>query len=272
MSRRLLSYLLCIAATLLCVASCKKKPKDNTTTTPKNTYASQIKGSWLLAGPGCLENGSDYSCSGVFSYFSFTALNDTEIVCSLSDTLKYVSTNTDSQIVTFVGNAVFYKSVYSETLIYHYSTNTINYSYNYNGASSGQYFAGSGNLQPINWPGASTIKKYTDNIIGTKLLSGTLFDSIYMPYTKDSTVLISDSVTFTLINDSVLKYNKDYARVGNDELYFKTLNEQTQTIVFETLHSPLDPKATLTYNYATNKITLEQAYSLWYFKGYIRLE
>ncbi len=219
------------------IPGCRKIPKDK--------YTSRIGGSWIGTGSGCAANGYDI-CGDAFFQFTIETLNNKQIRALTGATLNYKSANTKSHTVVFEGVIDENKWKGKETLVYNYADNIIIDDYEYHGVGNATMHveAKPDLIDP-------SMKALIAKVVGTKVLSGIVYDTFVNRTPRDSIYTISDSITFSAAGDMILKYDRDYAHVDDDELHLKSVDEQTQTIVFQTFHTPLwgNASSTLTYSY-----------------------
>jgi len=270
--RQILLYLLCFLVVYQ-IAGCKKEPKSNTqqnnTTTQNDHYTSKINGSWIGIGTG--QDVSTGRSGDVFFQFQLTKLDTSEIIGINRDTLKYRSTDSNTHTVVFTGYLrTVYNAFYSDSIIYNYSNNTIiaffgNIVY-FTWNQAGEY------LQVTASPSTydPSLKDYISNIAGTKIVSGYAYDTVSIKSPPDSLYSLAGNIELSIVDDSTLKYNKNFTFITDSLLHFKTMDKNSKTIIFQTYHevAPDGGYTTLTYNYMNNTLVFEQ----WYWSDGIGVE
>ncbi len=272
---------ICICILLLAVFGCKKKEKD----LEKDIDRTQRLGGVRLWVGTRTAKGVGTNCD-VFIPFSLAVLNKHQLVGNWGDTLTFeqlganlVFKFSSSTEVNHNGKIHDYNSGLSWDPI----KDTVSYYFHYSGASSTSYYWDEYDLHALANVYDMSLSGYIKDIIGTKKLSGQARKAMANTFPVDDTIYnVNDSITFTLVDDTTIRYSKDYIgiyskddliSIKDDLLHYKMHDATAKTITFQTYHD--EPEfTTLTYNYGTNKVIFEQYYqtSPAFFKWTVRLE
>ncbi|MES2701026.1 MAG: hypothetical protein V4649_00210 [Bacteroidota bacterium] len=263
---RVFGFLVVVACFL---QACRKFSKVDSSDMVKG-----LDGVWIAKGHGCATERTT-CCGEVFLSFKVTVLDNSTVIARLGDTLKKTSVDEDRNEVVFSYSVSTYKHSASEALTYNYQTRTISDVCRSQNISSFSSVAIETYLvAPANKLSAVVTNNIGD-IVGKKVLSGVAHDTLVIRAPRDSTYVISDTVEFTALNDSTILCAKDYFLINEKELHFKEVDETAKTITFQAFHQPYwfsNAAITLTYNYQTKAIILEQRRPDPFYCGYVKMQ
>lgn len=258
--RSILTYLTCLF--LWAVAGCKKKDPEKDADSTKGIGRTRLFVGTRTA------NDVGTNCD-VFMPISLTALNKHQVLGNWVDTLTF-QPSVSSVIYKFASSKEVddYGKIhqYDAGLSWNPVNDTMNYNWHYSGAYSSGYLWDLYDLHSLNAYDRS-LSGYVKDIIGTKKLSGQARKAMANTFPVDDTIYnVNDSITFTLVDDTTIRYSKDYIgiyskddfiSIKDDLLHYKMHDATAKTITFQTYHD--EPEfTTLTYNYGTNKVIFEQ--------------
>lgn len=223
---------------------CKKK--ENVYTTPK------MNGTWIGIG-------SSYWTGkpvppDAFMQFTVKVLNETSLIVDNYDTLQYKSTDS-SRIINFYHNSNSGSStrINEEWLHYDAVRNSMSYHVQRNASLGGMYMSLNSSIYKPN----QLVKNYIAEIIGAKVLSGYGYDSTSYPK-HDTAYTLTVIMNFAAINDSTITFDQNFLDIDDIALHYKLTDYMMNTITFQNFHVHEYRISTLTYNYVTKHITLEQ--------------
>ncbi len=240
------NILLCLYGILLisCLSDCKKTATSYTN--------AKMNGTWIAIGAGTYANAPQLD---VFTQFNVFVVNESKLVV-FGDTLAYRRTDLNNHTFIFNIDNSFAGKLIESTLTYDYVGGSMQYESQYNTSYSGTEINISTKLYQPN----PNLKDYLSNITGTKVLSGLLHDTVSYLAGIDSTTVMTANITFTTINDSTVRFDKNVLGFGDNDLHYKLTDGTGQTVTFQTFHTPdLNQKeTTLTYNIQLRTILFEQ--------------
>lgn len=254
--------LLYIVIASLCMVGCKKNSTTVTTPTGTDTthttpivapvYTSaKMNGIWMWIGKAV--NSTAPNPPDAFMQFSVTVLSDTSLLV-LNDTLLYKSIDSAAHEITFYHIMPGSAHLVDQTLYYNTSDNSMKYTSRFNHS----YGGGTLNVTTSGYIPNPSVKDHLPNIIGTKAMSGTIYDTLIFGGPDDTLYHESGNLTFTAVNDSTITFDIDVLGLGDTVLHYRSTDNAAKTITFQTFHSYDYMLSTLTYNYVSGLIIFEQ--------------
>ncbi|MBX2905838.1 MAG: hypothetical protein KF744_07365 [Taibaiella sp.] len=178
---------------------------------------------------------------------------DNNTIAVFRDTLPYNSgiSNDDSAVFKIVSN--YNPALNFTSLVYNKRRREVLY------ISSGGSSSGSGStyLSSAKYHPNPFVKNILKKLSGTRAFSGTIHDLTFWPR-RDTTYETSVDVTFTIVNDSVLAFNRSILIPGGDTLHYKATDNSANTVTFETFHLSDDDITTVMYNTTTDAVTIKE--------------
>jgi hypothetical protein len=264
------NFLIFLLLLTFCMYSCKKKDVENIE--DKINYTSNIKGDWLWVGSGTAGcQVAKVLDTTVFIENNIIPINDTQLICLGYDTLTY--TATDSQVSSFIFEKHSHYSVPSGYSYVSYKED-IRLSFNYithemvlNEESSGGRFdcRSSANVHSVVKSADNT---YAKNIASIPAIAGIAYDTFQNkePDSQYKAYNLTVSAPFYVIDKWTIGY-RGFHFGDQNILHFKSLDENTKTVVFEGYHWGLvmslqegHSLISLTYNYRDNTCVLYNWY------------
>lgn len=233
---------------LFAVLGCKKKNTAKPDTIPKPTPGTYI----------CM--GESYTsfepyCRDAFKPVTITYVSDSVIgVGNPVENLVYDTSSTTTDEIHF--HYASYRSY--RGLVYFPKTRHIIY-YTSASASMGST---STSLSDSLYKPEPLLHSYVNEITGSHAFNGVFYDSTYPPATTyDSTANLNSNITFAVINDSTLQFDKQFVDMGftDSVLHYRSTDYINHEIVWQTYHT-LNRTSTLRYNYITHAINFTQFY------------
>lgn len=230
---------------LLCLFSCRKTEAEK-----KKEALAGLNGTWIGIG-------HSFSSGSIPAPDAFYPIRvhviDANVISVFGDTLPLATdqSNDDSAVFKYVPDS--YPVRESATLVYHKRTHVVSYS-----RWAGSYYGhGSFYLSSADYRSNPLLKDIVRKLSGTRIFSGTVHNVSYGP-PSDTTYETSIQVTFTIVNDSTLAFNKSILTPDGDTLHYKTTDNSANTVTFESFHFYDDDITTVTYNAASNAVTLKE--------------
>lgn len=247
-------FFITICSCMAGLSGCKK-----TDSGPGDHYTTKISGEWIGTGGGCSMN---HGCGDAFVSFNIKVLNENMIIALSGDTLFYKSRDTKTQTVLFHGEYSSDKYDRVENIVYNYVNNSIVAIYTTNGAYSYGYFGEDLRIEAKRFEANSLTNDHISEIAGDKVLSGFVYDTNLMRYPKDTMFAFTDTVSFSIADNSTIICSRLAWDNPYDQLHFRSVDEKAKTITFQSYHHGNGNIYTLTYNYVDKGMVYEERYPL----------
>lgn len=249
-----------ILVAIITLGACKKKEEDK----PISKY-SYIEGRYTGIGRMILKHyrmdtRDEIYAPDAFDTFNVKYYNDSFITVD-GVTLKLDSA---SENILMYSNSHWYyqfNTGYSMELIYDINQKSIAFTSSESDAYTYRWYT----VNTDKYLPNPLVGQYLPSIIGVRTLSGLGFDTfnIYSTLTssyiwKDSMYAINKTIEFIRVNDSTISFRGNPLDFYDTVMHYKLTDYAANTITFQTYHTTDYEVSTLSYNYATSKITFEQ--------------
>lgn len=237
---------LLILFTLFAVLACKKKNTAKPDTIPK-----PAPGTYICTGESYTS--FETYCRDAFEPVTITYVSDSVIgVGNSVENLIYDTSSSTADEIHF--HYATYRSY--RGLIYFPKTRHIIFS----SSASASMGSASTSLSDSLYKPEPLLHSYANEIEGSHAFTGIYYDSLYPPApTYDSTANLNTNITFTVINDSTIQFDKQFVYMGitDSVLHYRSTDPINHEIIWQTYHT-LNRTSTIRYNYLTHAINFKQ--------------
>lgn len=226
---------------VLCFCACRKKEKE---------AFPGLTGTWIGIG-------NSYSSGSITPPDAFYPIKvrviDANSVLVRGDTLPLAAGMSNEDSTVFQKVSDYYPNLNYTRFVYHKRSSYVEYSSSA-GSSSGH---GSEYLSSAGYHPNPFVKDIVTKLAGTRALSGTIHEESYYPV-SDITYDTSMQVTFSMVNDSTIAYDRSILVPGGDTLHYKLTGNPANTVTFEVFHLDGNTITTLVYNTVTGATVLHE--------------
>lgn len=253
-------YLLkCLSIAAVCslfIQACRKE---------KVNY-NHLSGVWPMMGQGCADGGP--CVENAFIMIEILALDEHNIVVN-NDTLPYQSSLSKNDTIVFKKDESQYYKLRYEELRYDKKQGVLMYDYQYNFSNAGASYK----VSNYHYKPNPNIGNYVSKIVGTKLMSGVYYDTLYrrLP-TEDSSATLNLTMTFSALNDSTIEFRETLLQNMPSVLHYMATDAATNSVIFQSEATLSKKYSVLTYNYTSNSFIFEQVVKGIYYSAYVKLQ
>lgn len=226
---------------VLCFCSCRKKEKE---------VFPGLTGTWI--GIGNSYSSGSITPPDAFYSIKVQVINENNVLV-FGDTLPLATDLSNDDIAVFNEVSDYNPGLNYRKLVYHKRNRYVEYSSSA-GSSSGH---GSSYLSSAGYHPNPSVKDIVKKLAGIKVLSGTVHEKFYYPV-RDTTYDTSIQVTFSMVNDSTVAFNRSVSVPGGDTLHYKLTGTPANTVTFEVFHLGANSITTLVYNIATGAVVFRE--------------